>query len=72
MADVQLIHPGLGPEQIITVPEEAQSHYYRSGWRLLADDEVLPEAAAEPVPEPMTRAQARAAAKAAHAAEPKE
>lgn len=63
MADVQIIHPDLGPDQIVTVPEESLPHHYRAGWRLLADDERPPAAAEQPEPPPMTRAQAARTAK---------
>lgn len=64
MADVRIIHPNLGPEQIVTVAEESLPHHYRAGWRLLADDEA-PQAAPVEGPPPMTRAQAKAARAAA-------
>ncbi len=53
----QIIHPKLGPGQILTVAEGALPHYHRAGWRLLAPDEAPPPAAEE-TPAPMTRAQA--------------
>lgn len=57
--DVQIIHPETGG--IAAVPESSLSHYYASGWRLLADDEA-PQQEPAPEPEPMTRAQAANAA----------
>ncbi len=57
MADVQIIHPGLGPEQIATVSEESLPHHYRAGWRLLAEGET-PPTADEETPAPMSKAEA--------------
>lgn len=62
MADVQIIHPALGPDQITTVAEESLPHHYRAGWRLLTEDETPAPVVDEP-PAPMTRAQARASKK---------
>lgn len=51
----QIIHPGLGPSSVSTVPESSLPQYYRAGWRLLADGDIPPVVAEqEPEPEPMT------------------
>ena len=66
MATVKIVHPDLGEGSITEVDETAMPHYYRSGWRLLTDDEVKAQDAPEPEPRPMTKAQAaKAAAKTA-------
>ncbi len=62
MADVQIIHPQLGPDHIATVPESSLPGAFAAGWRELADDEQPPAPEAAP-PEPMTKAQAAKAAK---------
>lgn len=65
MASVKIIHPELGEGSVTEVDESAMPHYYRSGWRLLTDDEDQAPAP-EPDPKPMTKAQAaKAAAKTA-------
>ena len=58
---VKVIHPGLGVGSVSEVPEISMYQWYRSGWRLLAEDEVPPPAS-EPVPEPVTIAEVTAAA----------
>jgi hypothetical protein len=70
MAMVKIVHPDLGEGSVTEVDEAAAPHYYRSGWRLLTDDEQAARGQAAPgglvaEPKPMTRAQAARAAKAA-------
>jgi len=59
---VQIIHPGLGPDSVSTVPRDSLPQHYRAGWRLLAEDDV-PKAKPEPEPEPVTKEQAAKASK---------
>ncbi len=67
MTDVKIIHPGLGPDHIATVPADSLAHHFAAGWRPLADDELPPAEEAAASPEPMTKAQAAKAAKQAQA-----
>jgi hypothetical protein len=53
---VRIIHPETGGTA--EVDQGAMPHYYRSGWRLLAEDEEAARDEPEPEPEPVTREQA--------------
>ena len=63
MDTVKIIHPET--QAVVDVPAESLPHHYRSGWRLLTDDEAAArEPGREPDPKPMTKAQAAKAARA--------